>query len=348
MTTLAEILEQQTAEGELFEKLDQGRVRCFACAHRCTISDGASGICKMRINRGGSLRVPFGYVSGAQCDPIEKKPLYHFFPGSQVLSIGTFGCNMKCPFCQNFELSRYFDDPEHSEPNPNSSPDEIYRALVQNQKKSSQSLLPAIAYTYSEPVVWFEFVRDCAEIVRNNNGYNILVSNGFINPKPLEELLLVTDAANIDLKAFTEENYQRMGGGLKPVLNTIETLKNAGVWVELTTLVVTRFNDNMPEMENLVKWIESIDRSIPLHFSRYFPQYQYKEKSTDLRFLKEVEEMAKTRLDYVYTGNVAGESHSYCPECRNVLVERTGYEVSITGIRNKKCSKCGRNADFVL
>ncbi len=333
---------------DFYESKEEKKVLCRLCPHNCLINPGKSGICGARKNNDGVLySLNYGVISGLSFDPIEKKPLYHYYPSSEILSIGTVGCNMHCPFCQNHHISRFFDDQNRSI-DDTSKPGDILSALEGRRKKGPENVFSGAAYTYSEPLVWFEFVMETASLLKERNYKNVLVTNGFISRGPLAELLPLTDAANIDLKAFTEEHYRRLGGRLKPVLDSIGAFKKAGVHIELTTLVVTGLNDNLDELENLVKWIAELDKSIPYHISRYFPQYRYNERATDIQFMNRAKEMADGYLDYVYTGNIHGESGSACPQCKNVLVKREGYYTKITGIKDGHCSVCGRKADFIL
>ncbi len=288
----------------------------------------------------------YGVISSMSLDPIEKKPLYHYYPGSQIFSIGTLGCNLHCPFCQNYQISRYFEENTNRFFAQFSS--EQILELAKKNIAASPSCFKGIAYTYSEPLIAYETVRECSELFKNNGFRNILVTNGFINSKPLKELLPFIDAANIDLKAYTEENYKKLGGRLKPVLETIAAFKNAGIHIEITTLLVTGLNDRMEELESLVKWIEKLDKNIPLHISRYFPQYHYQEPPTDLHFMEAVKKMASSYLHYVYLGNIPGESSTFCPKCKNLLIERINYQTNIKGLINQSCSQCGRKADIIL
>jgi len=334
-------------EAEYFTKKENNVVQCILCPHLCVIKEDNSGICGARRNKGGILySVNYGVISGMSFDPIEKKPLYHYYPSSQILSIGTVGCNMRCPFCQNYHISRFFDSNIEIE-KKTVTPKYILDCL-QSKNNHPSGYFGGVAYTYSEPMVWYEFVKETSILLKEHGFKNVLVTNGYINKKPLMELLPFIDAANIDLKAFTEEHYKKLGGSLKPVLDTITAFKEKQIHVELTTLVVTAFNDNMEELENLVKWIASLDKNIPYHISRYFPQYLYNERETDPIFLNQVKKMADHYLNYVYLGNISGESDTYCPQCKSILVEREGYYTRITGIKDGKCIYCGRKADFVI
>ncbi|MGC8765485.1 MAG: AmmeMemoRadiSam system radical SAM enzyme [Brevinematia bacterium] len=336
-------------EASFYQKLDNKAVRCNLCPHNCLISAGKSGICGARKNIDGILyTLNYGVVEGMAIDPIEKKPLYHYYPGSVILSVGTLGCNLKCPFCQNSHLSRFFDEFTVTEIEPNMSPEDLFLSLMKNQKLYNYNILPGIAYTYSEPIVWYEFVFETAERLKKNGYKNVLVTNGYIEKEPLKKILSLIDAANVDLKAFSEENYRKLTGKLSPVLDFINTLIEAKKHVEITTLIVTEFNDNLTEIENLVKWVSSLDRNIPFHFSRYYPAYKYNRPPTDIEFLRKAKEIAKNFLNYVYLGNVMESQNTYCPKCRNLLIQRNGYDINIVGISEKKCNKCGRKADFIF
>jgi pyruvate formate lyase activating enzyme len=324
------------------EQIGGGKVRCRLCPHRCVISDGRSGICGARKNIAGDLySLNYGVVSGIAVDTIEKKPLYHYYPGKRILSIGTFGCNLRCPFCQNWTLSRFYDE-NHIIPESDITPNDVL-SLARREGDFG-----GVAYTYSEPMVWFEFVNDCAKLIRDNGLKNVFVTNGYIEPEPLSELLPLMDAANVDIKAFRDQNYRQLGGTLQPVLDTITAMKKAGVHVELTTLVVTGLNDDLEELSSIVDWVAAIDPSIPLHFSRYFPQYRWHEHATDIALLDKTVELARKKLHYVYTGNIAAESDTFCPDCASVLVERKNGGVRTVGIRDGKCVSCGRATEVVV
>ncbi len=335
-------------EALFYKTNSKNEVICELCPHHCKINVQKSGFCGARKNIDGKLyTLNYGVVEGLALDPIEKKPLYHYYPGSIIFSVGTLGCNLKCPFCQNSHLSRFFDEYQ-IDLKPNLSPEELFLYFLKSQKEYYKGIFSGIAYTYSEPIVWYEFVKECSEIFKKNNYKNILVTNGYIEKEPLENILPLIDAVNVDLKAFSEENYKKLGGGLKEVLNFIETLYKNNIHVEITTLVVTDFNDNIKELTNLVKWISSIDKKIPFHLSRYFPAYKYSKPPTKITFLNEAEEVAKNYLYYVYKGNVLESSDTFCPECHNLLIHRLGYDIQIVGITDRKCSKCSRKVDIIL
>ncbi len=290
----------------------------------------------MRRNEGGELYAAgYGLCAALNWDPVEKKPLYHFYPGSSVLSLGTYGCNLSCSFCQNWTLARG----DIYRPATVVSPDDILDML---QQKGGPDRIPAVAYTYNEPTVWFEFVFDTASLLSNHGYKNILVTNGYINEKPLKSILPYIDAMNIDVKAYNDGFYRRYCcGTLKPVLNTVE-MAIESCHVEITTLLIPTLNDNLVEIENLCRWLGGLDPEIPLHFSRYFPQYEMEIPPTPPHVLRQAKETALKYLHYVYLGNVdlPGCSDTVCPNCGNLLVARNGYRISSAGLEGDRCRKC--------
>ncbi len=320
-------------EAAYYSALEGGRVKCLLCPHRCLIASGKSGTCGARANEGGALvSLIYGEVTSIAMDPIEKKPLYHFYPGSDILSIGTRGCNLQCPYCQNWSISQ-----DHGASSRKYGPAEVVKAA-----RAGGSV--GIAYTYSEPIIWFEYVMDCAALARREGLKNVMVTNGYVNPEPLAELLEFVDAMNIDLKNFREETYRKVQkGGLADVLRTIESA-HGKCHVELTTLIVTGINDDMKELSELTDWVASLDANIPWHVSRYHPSYRYDAPATDIDFMLEVCKMAKNKLSYVYCGNISGSygwSDTVCPECGNVAVRRSGYRTKVDGVKDGACVRCG-------
>ena len=315
-------------------------VECQLCPHRCHIQDGKSGICGARENKNGVLYSSiYGEVTSYAMDPIEKKPLYHFYPGTDIFSMGTRGCNLKCPFCQNWSISQNL-----SASSSYISPEKaVSMALERNSV--------GIAYTYSEPVIWFEYVRDCALLARRKGLKNVLVSNGFVNPEPLSEMTGFIDAMNIDLKCYDINTYRRvMKAGLEPVKETIRMAHERGCFVEVTTLVVPGINDNMDELVELAGFIASVGRKIPWHLSRYYPSYKYDKPATDVKFLNDVWKAGSAILDYVFTGNVhPSDSHSdtICPECHTVVISRNGYHTVIRELKKGKCASCGHELGII-
>lgn len=277
-------------------KKDNDIVKCFLCPHGCVISPGNKGICRVRLNEKGILKaINYGLCTAIALDPIEKKPLYDFYPGSQILSIGTFGCNLKCSFCQNWQIA-------HGENPPNHELD--MRDLVRLAQKYLPEGNIGVAYTYSEPLMWYEFVLDASKEIKETGLKNILVTNGYIEEEPLKELVPFIDAANVDVKAFNNNFYPKLcKGKLDPVKRTVEILTE-NIHVEITTLVIPGENDATDEIEELARWMKSISPEISLHLTRYFPNYNLNLPPTPLESLRRAKEVAEKYLTKVYLGNI--------------------------------------------
>lgn len=327
-------------EAAFYEKTDRGSVRCSLCPHNCRIQESKSGICGVRTNSGGVLYTDiYGRITSIAMDPVEKKPLYHFHPGASILSIGTKGCNMKCPYCQNWQISQ----------------DLAARTSFYPSEKIVEAALAegsvGIAYTYSEPIVWFEYVRDTAALAREKGLANVMVTNGFINPEPLRELLGLIDAMNIDLKSFRDKTMRAVQKARLPeVLETIRTAHARGCHIELTTLVITGINDDMDEMKDIIGFIASVDAEIPWHISRYYPSYKYDRPATDVGFIMKVHAEAEKRLKYVYCGNVSSQERghdTHCPSCGATVIRRSGYFTKISGLDGNRCAQCGAELRIV-
>jgi len=269
-------------------------IKCDKCPHQCVISQGSFGFCRTRKNQDGKMALPFySFVTSMALDPIEKKPIYHFNPGSTVLSIGFAGCNLRCPFCQNHHISQRTDcGGEFCSP----------QSLLEAVRKTP---FPQIAYTYSEPLIHSEFLLDCASLMKKNNVANVLVTNGTASRAAADEVLKYIDAANIDLKCFSADKYKNtLKGDLKTVLDFIERSVSLGVHTEITTLVVTDFNDDIEELKQCVDFIAGLSVDIPYHFSAYHPAYKYRAPPTDKKILFEIERYAKEKLKYAHLGNI--------------------------------------------
>ncbi len=324
-------------EASFYEKEKDG-VRCLLCPHRCFIPEGKEGICKARFNKGGVLYTKiYGAVSSIAMDPIEKKPLYHFHPGSGILSIGTIFCNFSCRFCQNWQLVEAKVDVEYI------SPEQIVELALRHKSIG-------IAYTYSEPIIWYEYVRDTAILAKERGLKNVLVTNGFIEEEPLKELLPYIDAMNIDLKYFDDQTYRRLSGGrLKPVLKTIE-IASQQTHIEVTNLVITGVNDQQEMFAKLVDWLSNISRDIPLHLSRYFPMYKFSNPPTPFDTLRRFYEIASKKLNYVYVGNILweeGES-TYCKGCKKPIIVRDGYFIKEYHLKGDRCEFCNAQNNIVV
>jgi len=320
-------------EAAFYEKLEDGRAHCHLCPHECRIKEKGYGICRTRRVEDGILyAVNYAQVASMGYDPIEKKPLYHFYPGATIFSMGGNGCNLGCLFCQNWEISQSEVPTRRVEPD---------RAADLAQ----QSRSIGIAYTYSEPLVWFEYVLDCARLARGKGLKNVLVTNGLINPEPLQSLLPWIDALNIDVKSMSEEFYKKIcKGPLPPVLHTAEVASRSCL-VEITNLVIPTLNDSDEDFRRLVDWIaEKLGPDTPLHFSRYFPHYQMEIHSTPVETLMRAWEIAKEKLSYVYVGNLLdrASNSTFCPHCQHLLIGRDGYRISKLGLKDGKCSNCGQ------
>ena len=281
-------------EALFYEVLPEGKAHCFLCPHSCRIDEGKVGLCRVRKNIKGKLySLIYSRITSVALDPIEKKPLYHFHPGKYILSVGTKGCNLACPFCQNWTISQ--DD---LTPTDNIAPE----ALVEKSKQSDSF---GIAYTYNEPFIWYEFILDTAKLVRKEGLKNVLVTNGFVNPEPLEKILPFIDAMNIDLKSIDDNFYRKTcRGKLNPVLETIKRAHKS-CHIELTNLIIPTLNDSEDSLKGLVDWVyDNLGSEVPLHFSRYFPCFKLEIPATDIDTLKKAEKIAKKKLKYVYLGNV--------------------------------------------
>ncbi|MBU0765907.1 MAG: AmmeMemoRadiSam system radical SAM enzyme [Bacteroidetes bacterium] len=311
---------------------------CELCPHYCIVRPGKTGTCRTRINVDGKLySIAYGNPCSTHVDPIEKKPLYHFYPSSRIFSISTAGCNLRCLNCQNWSLSQV--SPKDTS-NYDLMPEQVLDYCIESNCKS-------IAYTYGEPIVYYEYTYDTSKLAREKGIKNVLVSAGYINEKPLRELCKYTDAANIDLKSFDDETYKKLNGGsLKPVLETLKTFHDEGVWLEITNLVVPEWTDNMDKIKEMCDWLYENGLHIyPLHFSRFSPMYKLTQlPPTPVSKLEKAREIALAAgIRYVYIGNVPGSEgeDTICPKCKKKLIERRGYFISDVMIKDGKCSYCG-------
>ncbi len=317
---------------------ENGAVRCELCPHRCLISGGKQGICGVRENRdGGLFALTYGKVAAVQFDPVEKKPLYHFHPGKPILSVGSVGCNFRCGFCQNYHLV------QKAVPLTSVSISDLVRA-------ARREGAVGISYTYNEPLIWFEFVVDCAREFRKAGMTNVLVTNGYVSPAPLAELLPLVDAMNIDLKSMDPEFYRKIcGGTLSPVLDTIRESAKA-THVEITTLLVTGENDSEDAVRAVVDFVTGVDPEIPLHLSRYMPMYRFTAPPTPPERLAAAFRIARERLPYVYVGNfyLEGGGDTVCPACGATVVRRHGYRTDPSGLAGSRCASCSAILRFVV
>ncbi|MEA2081955.1 MAG: AmmeMemoRadiSam system radical SAM enzyme, partial [Elusimicrobiota bacterium] len=281
----------------------------------------------------------YGKLSSISMDPIEKKPLYNFCPGKEILSIGSAGCNFTCPWCQNYDISQSGMDKIQLR-------DTEIDGLLSLAKTYHSA---GIAYTYNEPLINFEFVRDCAELFHKHALKNVLVTNGYINEKPLASLLPFIDAANIDVKFFRQDLYKKYcGGSLGDVMRSVEMFVRAAKHIELTLCVIPGLNDSETDFAEMIDWIWSLSPSIPLHISRYFPAYKHKSPPTSLKTLNKLRDMAIKKLDFVYLGNVNGQTGTYCPSCKTLLISREGYRTEIKALDGNSCANCGAVLPIIL
>ncbi|MBI2251241.1 MAG: AmmeMemoRadiSam system radical SAM enzyme [Armatimonadetes bacterium] len=326
-------------EALYYEKVNS-KIRCYLCPHQCLIKENALGICGVRQNYGDKLiTLNYGRYSSINLDPVEKKPLYHFYPGKNILSIGTIGCNFQCPFCQNWSISQVRKT--RKKETKSITKEELIKIAIDLKEKGNIG----IAYTYNEPFIWYEFVRDCAQFAKAEGLKNVLVTNGYVNLKPLEELLPYIDAVNIDIKSMREEFYLKLcKGKLEPVLKTCETAYKKCL-IEITNLIIPNHNDQKEDFEKLVNWIiEHMGDDAPLHFSRYHPDYQFNETATPIETLSLAYKIAKEKLKYVYIGNILDDfgENTYCPNCGKMVIERSGFKVNQDNLNSQgMCNFCG-------
>ncbi|KAA0006818.1 MAG: AmmeMemoRadiSam system radical SAM enzyme [Thermoplasmata archaeon] len=319
-------------------------VRCRLCPHNCIIREGKRGVCKVRENRNGKLyTLVYASCSSANVDPIEKKPLFHFYPGSLVYSLSTVGCNLKCLHCQNYAISQI-------------TPEEAFLIELPPEKAVGEALKTSdgIAFTYNEPTIWWEYAYDTSKLAKKHGLYTVFVTNGYINEEPLKEIAPYLDAANVDIKSMDDEFYRRITRArLQPVLQAAKLYKELGIHLEMTYLIIPTKNDAEWQIKKFIEWVlnEFGDEQV-VHFTAFYPTYKMMHiPPTPLKTLVKAYEMAKQHgLKYVYLGNVPhGEyENTYCPKCGNLLIERHGFHARIVGLKNGKCSKCGAKIPVIM
>jgi pyruvate formate lyase activating enzyme len=333
-------------EAMLYETLDDERVRCHLCSHTCTVSPSKHGICGVRQNRGGILyTLVYGTIIAENIDPIEKKPLFHVYPGSRSFSIATVGCNFQCTFCQNSDISQM---PRERKKILGSevSPEELVEKTLTSGSKT-------IAYTYTEPTIFFELAYDTAKIAKEKGIKNVFVTNGFMTVEAIEKIAPYLDAANVDLKSFDDGFYKNYcGARLQPVLESLKKMKELGIWVEVTTLIIPTLNDSDEELSNIARFIHSLGNETPWHISRFHPQYKMTGlQPTPLSTLQRAKQIGtEAGLKYVYTGNVPGDEgeNTYCSNCGNLIIGRYGFRVDTLNLRGSQCSTCGTEMEGIL
>lgn len=313
------------------------KLECLLCPHNCKLSLGKTGICGVRKNTGEKVELmTYGVISGYSLDPLEKKPLYHFFPGFNILSVGSYGCNMRCDFCQNYQISQNVP--------ARMTTDFSINKIINDAKASNKNI--GISFTYNEPIISFEFMRDIAERAKEEGLHTVMVSNGYVNREPLEEIISFIDAFNIDLKAFNNDFYRKLTGAeLEPVKNSLKQIARSGKHLEVTTLIIPGQNDSGKEMALQTEWMATeLGRDIPFHISRYFPMHKRDDPSTPESLLQELSDIAAGNLDYVYTGNsqVNTRQDTHCRKCGTLVTNRSGYNTRIVNLDSEgKCINCG-------
>jgi pyruvate formate lyase activating enzyme len=326
-------------EARYYIRLEDNKVRCLLCPHQCIINEGRKGICNVRINKNGILQtLNYGDFSAVNFDPIEKKPLYHFYPGSEILSLGAFGCNFHCSCCQNYEISQT---------SPLTFP-RIIKLSVPEIMKLAESHPGniGIAYTYNEPSVWFEQMLAIAKESNLKGLKNVVVSNGYIDADPLNELLEYIDAFNIDIKSFNGKTCKNFtGGDLEYVLKNLIQIRSSNKHLEITSLIVPGINDSVSEFRDLISWIaENLGKDVPFHISRYFPRYKMTTNATSPEIMLELAGIASKILDFVYVGNISGNEYqtTRCPQCEQIIAVREGYSLPVMNFgKSGECLFCG-------
>jgi len=326
MATLQEVLQHAVREGELYEKLDRGFVRCYACGHCCRIPDGQLGVCKVRYNEGGKLLVPWGYVAGAQCDPIEKKPFFHAYPGALAYSFGMMGCDLHCAYCQNWVTSQALRDPSALSPPLRATAEGLVREALEHGAK-------VIVSTYNEPLITSEWAVAVFKEARAAGLVTGYVSNGNGTPQVLEYLRPWVDLYKVDLKSFDDRHYRQLGGRMQPILETIRSLHQMGFWVEIVTLIVPGFNDSDDELKHMAEFLAGVSPDIPWHLTAFHKDYKMTgPDNTSAHTLVRAAGIGKAAgLRFVYAGNLPGRTgeleNTYCPACHELLVARVGFHV---------------------
>jgi pyruvate formate lyase activating enzyme len=326
MPTLAEVLSENTCEGELWERLDEKRIRCFACGHRCPIFEGQPGVCKVRFNSGGRLRIPWGYVAGVHSDPIEKKPFFHVRPGAAALSFGMLGCDLHCGYCQNWVTSQALRDPQAISSGVRMTPAELVEAALACGAE-------AVVSTYNEPLITAEWAVAVFKEVKGAGLLTGFVSNGNATPEVLDYLRPWLDLYKVDLKSFDDRRYRELGGRLEPILDSLRRIHAMGFWLEVVTLVVPGFNDSDEELRQTAEFLAGISPDIPWHVTAFHQDYKMTgprdTRPADL--LRAVEAGRAAGLRYIYAGNLPGElaglEDTRCPGCGETLVRRRGYRI---------------------
>ncbi|MDD5194377.1 MAG: AmmeMemoRadiSam system radical SAM enzyme [Candidatus Omnitrophica bacterium] len=328
-------------EASFYDKKESKRTDCFLCNHFCHIPAGKTGLCAVRINQEGTLySLSYGKVIAANIDPIEKKPLFHFLPGSPSYSIACMGCNFQCDFCQNWQISQAQEAKKAGLKAQDIEPEKIVNDAFINH-------CPSISYTYTEPTIYFEFAYECSKLAKEKGLRNIFVTNGYMSSQAIQAIAPYLDAANVDLKSFSEEFYKKIcKAKLQPVLQTIALMNRLDIWVEVTTLLIPGLNDSAQELSQIASFIASVDKNIPWHISAFHPDYRRTQiKHTQAAQLEKAQQIGKEKgLAFVYTGNITIQNgeNTYCPNCNKAIIERLGFSVKNNIITHGACKNCGQ------
>jgi pyruvate formate lyase activating enzyme len=339
--TLKEILKTHTIEGDLYERLEEGKLRCFACGHRCVILPGLDGICRVRYNEGGRLMVPTGYVAAIQCDPTEKKPFFHAYPGSLALTFGMLGCDYHCGFCQNWVTSQALRDPKAVAPPRDITPEQMVDIARQYEAR-------LVVSSYNEPLITSEWAIDVFKQAKPAGFVCGYVSNGNATPEVLDYIRPWTDLYKIDLKGFNDRNYRKLGGVLENVLDTIKMVYERGFWLEIVTLIIPGFNDSTDELKACADFIANVSTDIPWHVTAFHQDYKMTgPDNTSVETLIRAAELGyDAGLNFVYAGNLPGRvgkyENTFCPGCKATLIERYGFRVLKNRIKDGACPQCAR------
>jgi pyruvate formate lyase activating enzyme len=338
--TLADVLARETREGDLFDRLPDGRLRCHACGHCCPLPEGAVGVCKVRFNAGGRLYVPWGYVGGVQCDPIEKKPFFHAYPGSRAFSFGMLGCDLHCSYCQNWVTSQAIRDPRAIAAPLEATPEGLVREALRLDAR-------VVVSTYNEPLITSEWAVAVFKEAKAAGLATGFVSNGNGTPEVIDYLRPWVDLYKVDLKSFSDRHYHELGGRLEPILDTIRRLHDRGFWLELVTLLIPGFNDSDDELERMTAFIASVSADIPWHVTAFHADYKMLAPAdTSAAMLCRAAAIGRAAgLHYVYAGNLPGQvgalEDTFCPRCHDTLVSRRGYRVLAMNVdRTGRCPSC--------
>jgi pyruvate formate lyase activating enzyme len=339
MLALHNLLAQHVKEGELYEKMPDNWLRCFACGHRCKIAPDHDGICKVRYNKGGVLYVPYGYTAGIALDPIEKKPFFHALPGASALSFGMLGCDYHCAYCQNWFTSQVIRDPSATAAPEVVTPEQIVGLALEHKA-------PIITSTYNEPLITSEWGVEVFKLARKYNIKCSYVSNGNGTPEVIEYIRPYVGLYKVDLKSFRQKNYRQVGGKLDNVLETIRTLNKIGIWVEIVTLVIPGFNDSNEELKDIAAFLVSVSPDIPWHVTAFHQDYKMTNSdNTPIATLLRAAEIGHNAgLHYVYAGNIPGMvgklENTYCHSCNELLIERSGFIIRKNSLNDGACPKC--------